>query len=311
MHSVGSDTAALSIFLQLVTMSHVQARPLSDTASGLSPKPAAPGEYVLSWVIAGAMALAAAVGLFDERLYRDTSRIKAAWLGNDMVTLFAATPLLLVGLLLARRGSLRGRLVWYSMLGYCAYNYAYYLFGARINTLFPIYVGLFIGPIFALIMALVRFDVPAIAAAFAPRTPVRWIAGYMLLTGIGLLVAWLTQWARFVFAGVEPAAGEDMFTLVAALDLSLVVPFFVLGAGLLWRRRPWGFMLAVMMCLKGATYTLMLAVSSVLAAHKGVEGAAGEIAVWTAWSLVSTLATVALLVCLETRPAHGVRQGGG
>ncbi len=167
--------------------------------------------------------------------------MKAAWLGNDLVTLFVAVPLLMGGLVLARRGSLRGWLVWCAMLGYCAYNYAYDLFGARINALFPVYIVLFTGPILALIALLGRAELSAIAADLAPRTPVRWIAGYMLLTGSGLLVAWITQWALFVFADVTPAVGEEAFTLVAALDLSLVVPFFLLGAALLWRRRPWGF----------------------------------------------------------------------
>jgi hypothetical protein len=53
------------------------------------------------------------------------------------------------------------------MLGYAVYNYAYYLFGARMNELFPLYVLLFVLPIVALMLALGRLDAEAIAGSSA------------------------------------------------------------------------------------------------------------------------------------------------
>ena len=41
-------------------------------------------------------------------------------------------------------GSPRAGLVWLGMLGFVAYNDAFYLFGAALNTFFPIYVVLFV-----------------------------------------------------------------------------------------------------------------------------------------------------------------------
>jgi hypothetical protein len=241
------------------------------------------------------MTVASLAGLLWEGLYRDAEWAKAAWFGNDLVTLFVAVPLLVTALLLARRGSRRGELLWYAMLGYAVYNYAFYLFGARMNELFLLYAALFVLPVTALALALCRLDADAVAADFSPRTPVRWVSVYMIFTGAGLAVAWTAQWAAWVFQGVEPAIGEEAFALIAALDLTFMVPYFLLGAMLLWRRHPWGYVLASIMNVKGATYTLVLMVGSAVGATRGIEGSAEQIPVWGVWTLLGLAATLALL----------------
>lgn len=258
-------------------------------------RPAQRAARAASWVLAGLMAVQAAVGLAAPSIYRDAEWAKAAWYGNDLVTLLVAVPLLVGALTLAARGSRRAELVWLSMLGYALYNYAYYVFGARMNELFLLYIAAFVLPAVTLAILLGRYDATALAEEFSSRTPRRLVAGYMAFTGIGLAIAWSAQWAGWVFSGIEPAIGEEAFRLIAVLDLSLMVPYFVLGAVLLWRARAWGYVLGAIMCLKGATYTLVLTVSSAVAATRGIEGAAGQVPVWAAWTLAGALATLGLL----------------
>ena len=78
----------------------------------------------------------AALGLAFPGLYRDTDWIRAAWYGNDWVTLAAAAPLLWIASARAARGSVRGLLLWMGIAGYAVYNYAFYLFGAALNAFF-------------------------------------------------------------------------------------------------------------------------------------------------------------------------------
>jgi hypothetical protein len=76
--------------------------------------------------------------------YRDVEWIRATWYGNDWVTLAVAVPLMLIGRVRARAGSARGLLLWLGVMGYAAYNYAFYLFGAALNVFFPLYVALLV-----------------------------------------------------------------------------------------------------------------------------------------------------------------------
>ena len=250
----------------------------------------------ISWAILALMTAVSAAGLvLRESLYRDEAWILDAWFGNDIVTLLVAAPLLAWGLVAAGRGSRRGELVWYGMLGYVVYNFAYYLFGARMNELFPAYVALLVLPAMSLAVLLHRADVAGIARSFSPRTPARGVAVYLGLTGVGLAVAWLAQWAAFVFGGTVPSVGEEPFKLIAALDLTFVVPLCVVAAVLLWRRAGWGYVFGTMMCMKSATYTLVLTAGTTTAVLRGVEGVAGQIPVWGVWTLAGAAATAIML----------------
>ena len=292
-HEVAAQDAPMDVFA-----SSLLARAGSTTSNRMPGKVLA---WRLSLAVAALMVIQSATGLLAPFLYRDTEDwMQAAWFGNDLVTLLFAAPVLIWSLYAARKGRPRAELVWYSLLGYSIYNYAFYLFGAGLNWFFPIYVLLFTLPVMALILALGRLDATHIAKGFTPRKRVRWIGGYMLFTGVGLLVAWTVQWARFMVTGVPPDIGEEGLQLVAAMDLSFVVPWFLIGAVLLLRRRPWGFVVAPIFIMKGATYTLVLTASSSVAAWRGIEGAFEQIPIWGAWTLAGFLALWGLFDTMQT-----------
>ena len=48
---------------------------------------------------------------------------------------------LLIGCAKANSGSARGLLLWLGVIGYTAYNYGFYLFGAALNAFFPLYLA--------------------------------------------------------------------------------------------------------------------------------------------------------------------------
>jgi hypothetical protein len=258
----------------------------------------------LSLLVAALMSIQSAASVLVPAVYRDTGWITAAWFGNDLVTLVVAVPLLLWALYAVRRGSLRAELIWYAMLGYAVYNYAYYLFGAALNAFFPVYAALFFLPAFALILALGRADVSALASSFAASTPRSWVAAYMLFTGVGLAIAWIGQWAAYLLAGTVPNIGVDAFQLVAAMDLTFMVPWFVVGAVLLLRGAAWGYVVAPIIIVKGAAYTLVLATTSTVAGLRGVEGSFEQVPIWAAWTLLGFLAAWGLFANVRTAPPH-------
>ena len=129
--------------------------------------------YVLAAGLSALMLVQSVFGRLLQGQYRDVEWIKATWFGNDWVTLVVAVPLLAVAVVLARRGSTRGLLLWLGMLGYAAYNYAYYLLGAALNAFFVLYVSALVLSVVTLILSLSRIDVAIVAASFRPQTPVR------------------------------------------------------------------------------------------------------------------------------------------
>lgn len=221
--------------------------------------------YVLSYIIAALTILASVVGLLFSNVYRENDFVKSTWFANDLMTLIVAVPLLVLGLYLTQRGSVRGLLIWLAMLGYVLYNYAFYLFGTAFNRLFLVYVALFSLSILALIFSLPRVNAGQISQKFRARTPVRWISVFMLFFAVSLGGIWIAMSLGTVFTGQPPQVLEKFdhpTAVVFALDLGLLIPGILLGAVLLWQRQPWGYIVATIMNLKAVTYALALVVSS-------------------------------------------------
>ncbi len=89
-------------------------------------------------------------------------------------------------------------------------------------------------------------------------------------------------------------------SVVFALDLSLVVPFFVVGALWLWQRRPLGYVLGAILNVKGAVYMLALTAASLSAARAGFTEASAQLPIW-AVLLAGSLAA-SLLLLIDVRP---------
>ena len=238
---------------------------------------------ILSILIAILAAVASAGGLFLDGLYRDNPFVTAVWKGNDAVTLFVAVPLLVIALILAQRGSKRAQLIWMGSLDVILYSYAFFLFAAALNWFFLIYVALFTLPIFALLFGLINLDAEAISEQFRPRTPVKWIAGYMIFVALGLTTVYLLQFLGFVASGEIPAIvlkTDHPTNVVPALDFSMVIPWLVLGGIWLWQRRPWGYVISAILLVKGVVYMLSLTAASISPLMAGFPEAAAEIPLW-------------------------------
>lgn len=251
---------------------------------------------VSSILIAILAALASAGGLLCKGLYRDNAFVTTTWLGNDAVTLFLAVPILVAALFFSARGSLRAQLVWLGMLDYMLYNYAFYLFGAAFNAFFLVYAALLGLSIFALIFGLINLDVERIRQQFSDHTPVKWISGYFLLVALGLGTIYFIQSIAFIFSGQLPAIvmmAEHPTNIVFALDLTLLIPWQVVGAVWLMKRHPWGYVLAGILSVKGPLYTLVLGVNSILVLNAGISQSS-ELPLWGSLTVLG-LAAGALL----------------
>lgn len=258
--------------------------------------------YLISIAIAVLATVAAAGGLLIDDLYRDNLLVRAAFRGNDLVTLGVAVPVLIVALILAFRGSQRAQLVWLGILAYTLFNYAFYVFGAVFNPFFLLYVALFTLALFALLFGLPHLDINGLSRRFRASPPVTWVSIYMLVWGVLQGGLWIGRSLGFVVTGQIP--GDILqtgypFATVYALDLSLLVPFLVLGAIWLWQRRTWGYVLGIILNVGGATYALALIAMSGFGLRAGVAGAGELIPVWAVLGVGSLVASLVLLGNLE------------
>ena len=258
--------------------------------------------YILSAIIGILMIVASIGGLLFDKLYQDNSFVISAWYSNDLITLFVAVPMLFTALFLAMGGSQRAQLVWLGILAYTLYNYAFYLFGAALNNFFLVYAALFTLSIFAVIFGLAYLDVKGIAKQFNRNIHVKWIASYILFVAIFLGGFWIILSLNYVFTKEIPqilVTVDSHTNLIAALDLSMVVSFGLLGAIWLWKHKPWGYVIAVMWNVKGFVYTLVLSSATISAVQEGATVDFLSVALWGFISIGCLIASVYLLANLN------------
>jgi hypothetical protein len=132
------------------------------------------------------------------------------------------------------------------------------------------YIALVALSMYALILSLSKVEVSEIIHEFSPKTPVRWVSGLMLffVAFMGVMKE-ISESVAYLFGGALPQTVVETgnpTAIVFATDLSLLFPAMTIGAILLWRRQPWGYILGTMMMIKGTTYGLALVAMAAFAA---------------------------------------------
>ncbi len=231
--------------------------------------------FMLSGIIILLAAVASGGGLVMKNLYNDNAFVKMAWHTNDIITLFVVVPLLIVALILAQKGNTRWFLILLGLLGYVFYNFAFYLFGAAFNVFFLVYAALLSLSACALVLFFSQSSLDSIALNFSEKTPVKWVSGYLLLIALMLFMVELSMIVPFLTSGTIPETIRLTGTttsVVFALDFTIVMPVSVIAAILLWQRRSWGFVMGIMMLVKGFTYGLVLSIGTAALAYSEVYG---------------------------------------
>lgn len=186
------------------------------------------------------------IEMYGNGIYHNDSLFAGAlFRGTDVITLFVCIPLLLVSFFLYRRGSLRGSILFVSMLVYFLYLGATYTFSVAFNSLFLIYTALLSAGLFAAIIAMTTFDTQALANKVASGMPHRGIAIFMFVAGLGTLMLWLSELIGPIMTGQAPAnLGPYTTMFTHGFDSAVITPATVVTGMFLLKRKPLGYLLA-------------------------------------------------------------------
>lgn len=234
-----------------------------------------PYTILLSTVITLLAAIASAGGIWIKNLYNDNAFVKSAWYANDIITLFVVVPLLVIAIYLSQKNSQRWLMVLMGLLGYVFYNFSFYLFGASFNNFFLVYSVLVSMSAITLVLQLSSPGISNIDQRFSEKTPVKLVSIYLLLISVMLFIVELRMIIPFLISGTIPATVKltgHPTAVVFALDFTIVVPVSIIAAVLLWQRNAWGFMLGVIMLVKGFAYGLVLCIGTALLAYSDAYG---------------------------------------
>jgi hypothetical protein len=240
------------------------------------------------------------VEIYGQGIYRNDASFRAPiFRGTDAVTLFVCIPVLLLAIAWYRRGSLRGGLLLTSMLAYFLYNSASLGFGAAYNNILLLYIASFSLSLFALVTAFQCIDLNTLAARTSPNLPRVWIAGFLCLAGLSLIIWLVDILAALASNSVPPNLGPYSTESTYVLDLGVILPTAYLAAVLVLRRSPWGTLLASILITVNITIGLVVASQSIMQALDGILLTPGQYAAYVAPFVTLSLIAIGLIVSIQ------------
>ncbi|MFC7225925.1 hypothetical protein N0B31_00805 [Salinirubellus salinus] len=196
------------------------------------------------------------VGLLRPGHYRAPPDIALSYQIQDLTVLLVGVPVLAVGLWSAARGSPRGRLVWLGGMAFMTYIWASAAIQIPYNELFLVYVALFGLSLFTFVGGMWSTDPERIRRRLEGRVDPALYAGALFVVGLGLAALWLSDILPALLQGTTPTIVEESGPQALTshvVDLGVVVPSILLAAVWLYRRRTWGYVLAGVVLILGAT----------------------------------------------------------
>jgi hypothetical protein len=216
-------------------------------------------------------------------LYRHDSVYKAVMFrGFDWANLVAVLPLFGLGIHLYWRDRMRGRLLLAALFTYLAYIYTIGVMGNAFNALFLVWTALFSLGIFGLFLTLAGLDVASLTGHLS-------LALYVFAVGAILLVQYLAEIVTAYTTGHPPASLDHYTTLeLAAFELGLMIPLHVVGGVSLWRKKAWGYLLAILLAFAACMTFIALSIALLLFHFSFGQGDVLDMAITITIALVAT-----------------------
>ncbi len=247
-----------------------------------------------------AIAAASLVGLLGASTYaHETASNAAQAVGQDWFDLIALAPVLVIAWAWARRDPRRAPLVLGGALVFTLYTFAIYAFSVHFNALFLVYCAVLGLSSFSLAGVLARL----VAEPPPDEPPVRERAAGGFLIAVGALFGalWLAEIVPALVAGRTPASVVMAGTPtnpVHVLDLSIVLPAFVMVGVALIRARPIGRVLGPIL----ASFAVLMGLSiATLMAVMRIRGEAADLTVASAMVVVAIGSAVVLVHLVRAR----------
>lgn len=212
------------------------------------------------------------VKLYNKGIYaRNSISMASQAIAQDMITLLVGIPIILLSLLLIRRKKSKGIFLYTGIMGYFLYTYASYAFLMIYNQLYLIYVALMALGFYSFIGGLFAIREKKTVEYFTEKFPAKSLSTFLFVTGSVIGLLWLSKVIPTIPNGSAPAELEHYATIVIqSLDLGVVVPACIVTGVLLRKRNEWGYILSVVLVVKGVTMTAAVSAMAMFMKFSGM-----------------------------------------
>ncbi|MCC6550691.1 MAG: hypothetical protein IT279_11540 [Ignavibacteriaceae bacterium] len=240
------------------------------------------------------------VMLYGQGLYEHMSAdVAVQGIAQDYITLFLGIPLLLFGLIRARKNSLRGRILLSGIVLYFLLTYLFYLAMAVYNKMFLAYIVLLSSSLFCFILLILSFDIHSFRESVKNEKEYK-TAGIFLIINAGLIaLLWLGVVVPPLFDGtIVPREVQHYTTLIVqGFDLAIFLPLAVVSGLIAVNKVLYGYLFTTIYMLFLSILMLALVSKILFMASAGanvipvifIMPTLAAIAIYFSWRLLGNL----------------------
>ena len=218
----------------------------------------------------------------------ETVSAKAQVIGQDIVNLVLAVPILLYSLRLAKKNSFKARTINIGVLAYLAYTFLSYCVIFKLNQGFLLYTAAFGVSFYATIIGLTGINLEKIEISVSPgvkkRTP--YALSIILLI---IVLLWTPDIVNYYLNNQIPATLtlDNVHTLIIPFqDFSIVLPLTLITIWLLRKEEKLGYVLAPIVLVKALSIALAVIGMIVFMQIMGTPAVLGQIVVFLIGSVI-------------------------
>lgn len=262
---------------------------------------------VFSYLIAGLTFISCLISIGNNGIYKDGPWANAQWLGQDIVTLFLATPLLLLSHFQGiRRDLWKWNLVLGGVLFYFVYTYAFYMFAAKLTFLYLFHLPIFGLSLFGFILILMEILNRDLNIENKHAFIKRIVIGYLLMIAAMLIFLWLADIiSHLTISGHRSDTPDGQAPMIIySLDLGIVIPLMILAAVGYWRKWQTGCKLTGIMLAKTSLLGFALMGMSLSMYLRDLSPDTFLMILWCTIGIIGTIITVLYLRQLNCGNNH-------
>lgn len=186
----------------------------------------------------------------------------------DWCYLVLAIPIMLIGLILYRKKSIIGCFILLSSFFFFFYSFFINSIAVAYNNYFLIYIAVFVASIFAMILMINDISFEHIRNKIMPRLPIKTMTVITLILVSYFFISWMIIDFSSLFQGVvHPDVSIYTTAGFNIVDLSIFVTLSITGIILLFKRKPLGTILVLMLILMAPLTLIALSIYLVMNVH--------------------------------------------
>lgn len=250
-------------------------------------------------------AISCAISISNNSIYQDGEWANAQWLGQDIVTLCLAVPLLLLSVIKGVRQQNKKWLILNSgLLLYFAYTYCFYAFVAQLTFLYLFQFPIFGLSVIGFVMGCIHLFQSSWNMHLASKGVRFSIIVYLSLVALMLSVIWLSD----IFAHLSDpehrsaTPNGEAPLIIYSLDLGIIIPLMLASAILLYKKSNYGFLLCGIILTKTSTLGFAHMAMSVSLYLQHITTDHFLIMLWCIIGVIGTFLTLLYLKNLLIRP---------